>query len=217
MMRAFLFMPLFTFAVVRFGWPMVETRYPDVADYRLVVLMWACMQVCTMFGFIYGFLFLEEKEDNVWSAIQILPISTFKLIWIRLLLGIVISTLVNFAIIHWGQLSSFSVLKELLLAFHFALLAPLTSVAIAGLASNRIEGLAQTKVVNILAMIPALIFFLPYKLLHILALIPTYWSMQAMEAAALDQPQFYLYYLIGLAFYTLCIWWLSKRMERQIT
>ncbi len=217
MMRAFLFMPLLTFAVVRFGWPMVEAGFPQAADYRLVVLMWACMQVCTMFGFIYGFLFLEEKEDKVWSALQILPISTFKLIWIRLLLGIVVSTLTNFAIIHWGQLSTFSIFKELLLAFHFSLLAPLTSVAIAGLASNRIEGLAQTKVVNILAMIPGLVFFLPYKILHVLALIPTYWSMQTMQAAAIDSPGFWMYYSLGVAFYVFCVWWLSKRMQRDIT
>jgi len=215
MMKLFLVMPFFTFLFIRFGWPILSTNFPFLQDHSLLVLMWACTQVASMFGFIYGFLFLEEKEEHVWSAIRILPVSVFQLTLSRLMVGVLIGTLTNFTIIHWGGLMRFPIYQEILLAFHFSFIAPVIAMAIAVFAQNRIEGLAQTKIVNLVTIIPGLLFILPYKALHLFAIIPTYWSFKSMEAAALNQSLFWLFYILGLAFYLLCIWWMSGRLARQ--
>ncbi|MBK7869418.1 MAG: hypothetical protein IPJ74_01440 [Saprospiraceae bacterium] len=213
--KILLFFPFISFAIVRWGFPAIAARFPAIIPYNQVILMWACMQSATMFGMIYAFLFLEEKEEDVWQVIRILPISGIQLIFSRLLIGLIISTLVNFTLIHWGNIIHLLWYEELLLSIQFSLGAPLIALFLGAFANNRIEGLAQMKMVNVLLMIPGLIYFLPQRFLHITALIPTYWSFRSMEMAE-NKGNFWLFFIVGTFFYLFGILLLNRRMENKI-
>lgn len=211
--KVLLFFPFLAFAIIRWGYPILLNLYPPVEPYSEVILMWACLQSATMFGFIYGFIFLEEKEESIWQAVQVLPISGFMLVASRLVIGVLISTLVNFTILHYGGIIQLQVWKEFVIAIHFSLAAPLIALYIAAFARNKIEGLAQVKVINILVLLPAIIYFLPYKATFVTAVIPTFWSFRSLEFAD-SLKEFAIFLLVGLVCYSIAWIFLVKKMKR---
>lgn len=214
--KGLLVFPFLSFAIVRWVFPLLINRFPSIEPYGPVILMWGCLQSAIMFGFIYGFLFLEEKEENIWQVIRVLPISGLKLVLSRLLIGLIISSMVNFTLIHWGRIAHFPLYQEILLSIQFSLAAPLIALALGAFANNRIEGLAQMKIVNMLLIIPGLIYILPYKAFHLTALIPTYWSFRSLEMATKNSADFFWFFIIGMIFYLTCIFLLNRRLERSI-
>lgn len=211
--RLLIFFPFFSFAIIRWGYPAILNLYPPIEPYSQVILMWACLQSATLFGFIYGFIFLEEKEENIWQAIQVLPISGFNLVTSRLLVGILISTLVNFTLIHWGGIEHFEIWKEIIVALHFSFTAPLIALYIGAFARNKIEGLAQIKVINILVLIPAVIYFIPYKITFVSAIIPTFWSFRSLELANGSLPKFGIHLIVGTLWYLMVFYLLHRRLK----
>jgi fluoroquinolone transport system permease protein len=214
--KVLLLFPFISFALIRWGLPVILRQFPAVESYTQVILMWACLQSATMFGFIYGFLFLEEKEENIWQAIRILPVSGLQLVFSRLLIGLGISMLVNFYLIHYGQIIQVPLVKELLLAFHFSLAAPFIALLLGAFAQNRIEGLAQMKIINILLILPAIMYFVPQPWVHLTAIVPTYWSYRSLEFAA-DTPRFFLYLVTGFALYAFMLFLLNQRLMASIS
>lgn len=215
MFKILLFFPFASFALIRWVLPFIEERYPEIGSYKQVVLMWACLQSATMFGFIYGFIFLEEKEQNIWQVIRVTPVGSLKVIFSRLLVGIMVSFFVNLCLLRFGNIVHLSFLTEIILALHFSLAAPLIALALGAFAKNRIEGLAQMKIINLLLIAPALIYFLPSKWAHITALIPTYWSNRALETADNNQ-NFFIFSVTGLVLYILAVLLLNRKMYRAI-
>lgn len=211
--KGLLVFPFVSFALVRWLLPYLVQLYPIVQPYQPVILMWACLQSAIMFGFIYGFLLLEEKEEHIRQALQVLPISNLKLVAARLLIGVLVSWLVNFTLIHWGGAVRLPWYTEWLLSLQFSLVAPLLALALGAFAKNRIEGLAQMKIFNLLLIIPGLIYFLPAKLWHATALIPTYWSFRSLEHAS-EPLAFLQYFSIGTIMYTIFLFGLNRKMAK---
>ncbi|MBR9999637.1 MAG: hypothetical protein KFF73_11735 [Cyclobacteriaceae bacterium] len=214
--KVLLFFPFISYGIVAWGLPAVIHRWPAVQEYSDIILMWACMQSSTMFGFIYGFLFLEEREENITQALRVVPVPGIVLVYARLFVGILISFLVSVVLFHFGGVVSLPLVQEILLSILFSLSAPLITLLLTAFARNRIEGMAQMKIVNILLMIPGLIFFLPYKALHLTALIPTYWSFRATEMAMEGSSLFLLFVSGGTLFHLAVIYFLNRKFERDI-
>ena len=198
--KGLFFFPLLAFVIVRWGIPAAVESYPILADYREIILMWACLQSAMMFGFIYGFLYLEEKEEGTDLALQVLPVSGATILGSRLIFGLFLSVLVNGMMMHLGGIVFLPIWQECLLAIHFALVAPLLALYLRAFAGSRVEGMAHMKIVNLIFYLPVLVFFLPQIWLHLLAVIPTYWSFKSLDEAEMTG-NFWLAYLIGLAAY----------------
>jgi len=211
--RILIFFPFISFAIVRWVFPLALQYFPVIEPYSQVILMWACLQSATMFGFIYGFIFLEEKEENIWQVIQVLPVSGFKLVTSRLLVGMIITTLVSFVLIHWGGIVRFPVWKEIIVSAHFSLAAPLMALYLASFARNKIEGLAQVKVINILVIIPGIIYFIPHKATYLTGIIPTFWSFKSLEMANASLPQFSMFLIIGTLWYGVVLYLLYRKLK----
>ncbi|TNE81280.1 MAG: hypothetical protein EP332_03940 [Bacteroidetes bacterium] len=214
MFRAILVFPVFCFLLIRFGMPPLLENFPVVEPYKQVIIMWACLQSATLFGFVYGFIVLEEKEENLLGVLRIAPVKTSQLVLARQSVGLAISTLVNFSILQWGGVLHMGLGINLLIALQMSLMAPFLMLLLANFAKNRIEGLAAMKIFNILLIAPALIYFLPYDALHALAIVPTYWSYRAIEWSYLEQ----LYWPIALGFvyYALCLLLLNYRFQKKV-
>ncbi|MGK7389109.1 MAG: hypothetical protein ACNS60_02110 [Candidatus Cyclobacteriaceae bacterium M2_1C_046] len=209
--KMLLFFPLLSFAIVRYVLPVIVSYYPPVGDYTEVILMWACIQSASMFGMIYGFLFLEEKEESLWQVLRVLPVATGELVFSRLFIGLVVSVFVNYLLIHFGNIIFIPFWKELILAIQFSLVAPLISLLLGVFAKNRIEGLAIIKIVNLLLIVPALIYFIPGDWMHLAAIIPTYWSYRSLELVN-DLPDFLIFLSVGFFLYFAAIVFLQKKL-----
>jgi fluoroquinolone transport system permease protein len=203
------------FALVRWVLPPVVQHYPPVGSYQTVILMWACLQSATMFGFIYGFLFLDEKEEHVFLVLRVVPVSTFRLLASRLLVGFLVSSFVNVMLLHFGGIVRLPWWQEVLLAAHFSLMAPLMAVVLGAFAKNKVEGMAQMKVINLLFILPGLIYFLPQPFVHLTALVPTYWSFRSLETAG-SGADFFFYFWGGIGYYALLLLGVNRIFQGQI-
>lgn len=210
--KMLLVFPLFVIAVVFWLVPFLCARYPFIIPYKPVILMWSCTQAATLFGMIYGFLFLEEKEAFIWDAIRVLPISSLKLLATRLFMGSLISFIINFVLIHYGGLINTELWKEILLALQFSLIAPLFALGLGALATNRIEGMAQGKILSMVITLPALIYFISQQIIHITAVLPTYWVFRSVEFIE-NTSQFLGYWTVGFIFHLIAIFILNRRMK----
>ena len=103
----------------------------------------------------------------------------------------------------------------MLLAVQYALLAPLLALLVATFAQNKVEGLAQFKLYNFMLNLPVLIYFLPYEILHGLAVIPTYWTFRSVEALHADG-NFWLFYGIGTLVYGGVLAGLVRLFEKRV-
>ena len=215
MLRIFLFLPLLILGVVVWVIPAVFSAYPVIQAYDYVILMWACMQASTMFGFISGFVFLEEKDENVFAALRVMPITAGTLVSVRMVVGVVIAFITNVAILSLTQWVALSMAQLLLVAFQYALLAPLLALLVATFAQNKVEGLAQFKIYNFLANVPILIYFLPLKALHATAVVPTYWTFRSIEAAQQGQ-NFFFFYGVGTLWYVVVLGILVRVFEKRV-
>ncbi len=213
--KGLLVFPFIAYALIRFVYPWVVANFAIVASFGHVVLMWACMQTATMFGFIYGFLFLEEKDEQVDGVIHILPISPLRLLMSRLGMGYAISVLANFLILYVGGIVQLSAVLSFLLAMHFGLIAPLLALWLGVMAKNKIEGMAQMKLANLALNVPILLYFLPYKALHLTAFVPTYWSFRSLELALEGSAWFVLFMVTGVLLYAGFIHFLLKKSTNR--
>jgi hypothetical protein len=135
------------------------------------------------------------------------------LVFSRLFIGMLISFLVSMVLFHFGGIASLPLIQELLLSILFSLSAPLITLLITAFAGNRIEGMAQMKIFNLLLMMPGLIFFLPYKALHLMAIIPTYWSFRATEMAMEGSSRFLLFVAGGILLHLAIIFFLNRKFD----
>ncbi len=216
MFRFLLVFPIVSFAIVYWAVPAIEGVYLPITPYKPVVLMWASLQSATMFGFIYGFLFLEEKEESVWQAVRLLPISGLRLLFSRLLVGLVVSFIANFTIIHFGGIAALPVYISMLLAAVFSLTTLVIALWLGAMSHNKIEGMAQMKILNVILMLPGITYFLPYKFLHITAVIPTYWSFKGIEMSMANSTDFWRYLAGGIVFQLAIIFFLNRKLQRAI-
>ncbi|MGB3618843.1 MAG: hypothetical protein WBA12_12050 [Catalinimonas sp.] len=183
MLRGFFLLPLLILVLVVWGVPPLLDAYPAVRDYKHVILMGACMQTVTMFGFITGFVFLEEKDQGVFAALRVLPVTAGTMLSVRLLLGTAVAWSIGTAIILLTGWLDLHAGAALLLSLPFALLTPLLTLLPATFARNKVEGLAHFKVWSFLCNLPLLVYFLDHPWLRVLAVIPTYWPYRAVAAA----------------------------------
>lgn len=215
MLKGLLFFPLVALAIIKFLVPYLSEQYPVIEPYQPVILMWACMQTATMFGFISGFLFLEEKDENVFTALRVAPIRAETFVVLRLAAGVVISIAVNLLLLLVGDLVDVPIGPALLLAGQYSLIAPLLALMTATFARNKMEGLAQFKIYNLLLNLPILRYFLDLKALEALAVIPTYWSFRSLESVATTGGVGW-FYLVGLLVYGIVLFLLARRFEQKV-
>ena len=215
MLRIFLFLPLLILAMVVWIIPAIFVAYPFLQDYDYIILMWACMQASTMFGFINGFVFLEEKDEQVFAALRVMPINAGTLIGVRMLVGTTIAFVTNVLLLSFAPWIALNAAQLLLIAFQYALLAPLLALLVATFAQNKVEGLAQFKIYNFIVNVPILMYFLPTKALHALAVVPTYWTFRSMEAVHQGQ-SFFLFFGVGMLWYAVVLGILVRIFERRV-
>ncbi len=215
MLRIFLLLPLLVVGMVQWAIPAIFVAYPAVQEYDYVILMWACLQSSVMFGFINGFVFLEEKDEQVFTALRVMPVAAVTLLTARLALGVIITSIVNVVILQTTDWVSISGTRTVWLAVQYAMLAPLLTLLLAVFAKNKVEGLAHFKVYSLLINLPALIYFLDHPAWHALAIVPTYWSFRSIEALHAGS-SFEVFAGVGSVLYLILLWLVLRRFAKQI-
>ncbi len=179
-LRFFLFVPVLIFLVVLVFLPYLIAHYSGVETFLPIIMMGAVLQTSIMFGFIYAMLFIEEKEVGTAKVYGIVPIAKTTFVIGRLLIPTLLSLLITMALLLAQPFYQFSWGQCLICAFSAALFAPLLSLGVANLSSNRMQGMTWFKILNTIVVAPLLAFFVPSTKMF-LAFVPTYWLFSLLD------------------------------------
>ncbi len=211
-LRVFLALPLMILALVLFGLPALIEEYPVVNDYVSYVLMGACLQTSTMFGFIYSMVLIHEKDIEVAKVYGILPVSKKGFIATRQILPFTLSSLVTFLMLQLQSFYVFNLSQVILLAILSGIFAPLLTLSVSLLSKNKMEGMTWFKLMNLLVSVPLAAFFIPCCS-WAFGIIPTYWVFKTLEQMTLAENivlPISIGFLFSIATLFLLIWRFSK-------
>lgn len=153
--------------------PWSSATIVDLSHYHSLILSFIFLQIPVLFGFIPAFMLIDERDENILSALRVVAV--------RLLSGTTIAFLyaVMAFVLLGGTGTSF--LLFLPCACMFALLAPIIALTIVGLSQNKIEALAVFKGLDLLVMLPLLGFFVPPAWEYLFWVFPQFWTIAAFE------------------------------------
>ncbi|WP_417584202.1 hypothetical protein [Pelagibacterium sp.] len=134
-----------------------------------------------MLGWVTGFMLLEDRDDGVLMAVGITPIGRSGFLAYRLIVTIFLTLSVSVGIgliVLPAQPASVTVLMAMIAAGH----AVLCAMFLLAFASNKVEGLALTKLINLALLAPlAALIAPPWR--YLAAIVPTFWVGQLVQPA----------------------------------
>lgn len=211
----FLLTPILLILFVRYFVPFITTRYPEAAEYHVMIMMFASAQTAIMFGFISSFIILDEKDENVLQVIRILPITPSYFIFFRLIFAALFSFAGAFSMIAFSGIAFPGWSFAFLLSIQYALTAPLITLVVSTYAKNKIEGMAFFKGVDLILLVPVLSFFIDSWARYLFGIVPVFWTFHSYDQA-ISGNNFWLFFLIGSVVYILVIALLVSQFRKKV-
>lgn len=186
-LRTFLVLPILIYGVVFWFLPYLIKTYPVVENYILYVLMACITQIAQMFGFIYGLIFIEEKETGVAKVFGVSPVAKAPYLLSRLSFAFIFSVIFNFVLVLFQPFFDIAILPALIYSLVAGLIVFVYPIGLSICSKNKMAGLTFIKLFNALAVLPIVSYFIPPALKHITGFIPTHWLFRAFEDMAMQQ------------------------------
>lgn len=178
--RIFLLMPLLFFALLQWAVPELLRVFPMVASWSGLLLDGIVLQGGLMFGFVSGFLLLDEKDLRIIPIYRVAPIPFHKLLLLKMAFPFLATFLFAAASLAWNPIHRLGGPYLLVAALHFGLITPLLGLVVAALSKNKIEGLTWFKLMDLVLVVPFLGFFLPKPWNYLLRIFPSHWGLDAI-------------------------------------
>jgi fluoroquinolone transport system permease protein len=212
--------------VMRFGLPWLNTYLAEdntlpnepmamtFADvYPMIVAFIAIFLGAVMVGMIFGFVLLDEKDDNTIKAILVTPVPLNQYVSYRVGVPAIIAffciiaevLLINQALVPLWQL--------LLIAAGASLTAPITALFFATFAENKVQGFAMTKFAGMAGMVIMLGWFVAEPLQWLFGLFPPFWISKAYWLALEGNNFWWMALLVGIVLQAGLIVWLVQRFN----
>ncbi len=175
--------PLLVALILRFGARLIP--FPDAALYLapLVVLLSPIL-----LGTVLGFALIEEREQGTWLLLRVLPLSPRH--WLLYLVGTttLLSCASSFsaAFLYGGPVADRPLFVAMVLAS--SLTSSVTMLALGAFASNEVEGMAVSKMVSAVGVVPVVAFLLPMPWQLAFVWCPWYWLYLGLLDAFAGDP-----------------------------
>ncbi len=152
---------------------------------------------CVLVGTVFGFLLLDERDDNTLKAMLVTPVPLSQYTLYRVGIPAIIAAfaiifillVINQALLPLGQL--------ILVALVGSLAAPIVALFYATFAANKVEGFAYAKFVSLAAFLIVAAWFVPEPFQFLFGLFPPFWVSKAYWMALEGNALWWLALLIG--------------------
>lgn len=211
MMFAACFTPFVMGALIKFGIPFLEriTDFSLQAYYPIFDLLLSIMAP-VLLCFAFAMITLEEIDDKVSRYFSITPLGKSGYLFTRLGVPSIISAVIAFIVLLLFSLEKLSIGMTICLALLGSVQAIIVSLMIITLSSNKLEGMAVTKLAALTLLgIPAPFFIDSYYQFAV-GFFPSFWVAKAMQNEAV------LYFSIGLVVALVWYYFLTKRLFRKL-
>lgn len=177
-----LLMPVLFIALLRYAIPVLNELLPSLPTYYATILAFMCLMISIVPAFLIAFLMLDEKDEQVWKALQVLPLSPAVFLVYRMGLITTIGFLFSLLALLLAPLLPIALWQAFALSLMSAASAPIAALTIVAFADNKIEGITAFKIINMLLFLPALFVFFPTHWFYLLGCIPVFWTYRLFAA-----------------------------------
>jgi len=174
--------PLMFLALLRFGFPEIESRLPGADEYRSLALAVFCLLVGAFPAFMTSFVMLDERDEGVFSALRVLPVSIHRILALRLAVVAGLSLIFPALLLAGSGLHQGGWERAVVLPLLCALSSPAATLLAVSLAGNKIEGLTLFKGFFFVLGLAAVAVAQPGWWSWPAGVIPTYWVYAAYDA-----------------------------------
>lgn len=202
-----LFVPLIMLVLLRTAMPLAAVYYPEICHYYPVILGLFALLNASFPAIIGAFILLDEKDVSLFPVIQVTPVSLSGFMLVRLQYLTVMGLLTSIMLITFNGFYAVSLMQSIALALLCVMNAPILLLLIVALSKNKVEGMANLKVANIVLLLPVAVFFLapPYE--YLLSVFPAFWvfafleTMKPVGVFMLGFPLLLLYNILSFSFF----------------
>lgn len=184
--------------------PLIISTY-----YRLIDIFFAMLSPA-MFCFVSAMVSLEEADEKTATYLFITPLRKTGYLFARLGVPAVIAFIVTVILFPVFKLTAFSLISVLLFAAGGTLQGIIVSLLVLAFSSNRLEGMAITKLSTLIMFGAVIPFFIKDNVQYALFPLPSFW----IGKAAYENKLFYLFPSFALS--AVWIYFLLKRYLRKI-
>ena len=209
--------PILAGLLFRFGIPLLEVALTDwfhisaiISPYYALIDILFAMLSPAMFCFISAMVSLEEADEKTAVYLFVTPLGRNGYLAARFCVPAVVAFLVTIVLIPIFKLTSLSLVDILLLAAGGAVQGIIISLLILSLSSNKLEGMAVTKLSSLMIFGAAVPFFIKHNVQHVISPLPSFWIGKAIFENVS------LYMLPAFALSAMWIWFLLKKYLRKI-
>lgn len=200
-----------------FGIPLIQNliiEYLNIPDllqpYYLLFDLLLTSITPLLYCFASAYIILGEIDDGISKYLAVTPIGKRGYLISRLGLPTIIAFIVTVLIVNIFHLTMLSQLKILLISLLTASLGLMEALLVVSISSNKVEGMAVSKLSGLFFLGLPAPFFITGNLQYLLFFLPTFWiSKYAME----DQ---LIYAVAGVFISLLWIYFLYQRFEKKI-
>jgi len=196
------FVPLIIWTLIKFGFPQLEQLVSsqwqfDIGMYYFQTVVFFLPLIPMMFGMVYGFMLLDERDEGIITAISVTPFGKSGYLKLRMILPVLNSfiVIVLFAVsLQFLEIITFWQL--IILSLILSLNAPIMLLFLGAFAGNKVEGMAISKGFGLLLTAIIIDFLVPFPFNWISVYSPLVWIEKAFFSA--DIFMFFIYTIIAL-------------------
>ena len=173
------------------------------------------MLVPLLTGCMTGFVLLEDKDEKMLMYYAITPLGREGYLKYRIISPMLVSTILSFFLVYFSNLISISFIKLVPIIFIASLEAVMIALFLGAFGENRVDGLALTKALGVLMVVPVVDKLVDFKFNWILGIFPTYWVPKAVQVSGTTS-DFILVIILGFLVHLLYVFLLYKKFGTKV-
>ena len=147
--------------------------------YGLFDLFYA-MIAPTMFCFVTAMVMLEEHDDRIDEYLIVTGLGKSGYLASRVFLPAAIAFVVTLVLLPLFHLTELTVLETLFLSLTGTLQGSIIELLIVTLSSNKLEGMAITKMATMMILGAFLPYFMSHPIQYVASILPSFWAAKAI-------------------------------------
>lgn len=197
------FMGPVLFAVIgRIAFPWVtDNYYPNLVYFYPAFFMLFSLFIPMIFGFITGFLIMDERDENLLTVLRVMPISRSSYLFYRMVLMIVFSFIFVLVFPWLTGLVEVDFWNYLPIAALFAVFTPVLGLVVNIIATNKIQAFAIFKTLGGVFMLPVFAFSIEGWMQYLFSPIPNFWTFKALDYLLENGTNDYVFIVIGFVYH----------------
>lgn len=219
MLEVLLYAPLVILGLLRFGLPPLERLLLSATSFDLgphypFIFSLIPMLMPLMVGMVVGFILLDERDEDILTAVAVSSVSPSSYLLYKILLPLLYSSMLSFASLHLAGPSVYPLLASVPGVLVASLLAPTVAFFLAAFAENKVTGLVLAKGAGLILIFPIAGYLLPGYWSFAMAPAPSFWISLHFTSLAADEAMAWPFLLAGLLGKTALLGFFVRRFER---